>query len=353
MIQRLPLTPHIGFILAIGLVGACSSSDEEAEAETLTFAMVPKTSNNLVFFMGNEGAQLAAEDLSGPARTVTVEYIASEELESDTVTANIRAAIDMKVDGLLVSCIDASTSAPIDEAVAAGIPVLTFDSDCPDSDRLGFYSMASEPTGEAGADLLVEAMGDGPKQIAILNGRAGADNLERRIDGFEDQLAAEYPDAEVVYLANCEETGESCGDVLENDIMENYPDIDGLFVVGLWGIQAACTCDESAMNCTCEDDQLPKWKAASKAGLKTVAYDTLPFQLELMRQGYLSALLGQKYFGWGYDGVAALHDYLVLGATVPDFIDSGFDVVCPNNLEDMAQKWVEADFRSELDPCEL
>lgn len=353
MIQNRHLIPQLSTVLTLALLGGCGDKAEEAEAETLTIAMVPKTSNNLVFFMGNEGAQLAAQDLSGPARTVKVEYIASEELEADSVTANIRKAIDRKVDGLLVSCIDASTTEPVNEAVAAGIPVLTFDSDCPDSDRLGFYSMASEPTGEKGADLLVEAMGDGPKQIAILNGRAGADNLERRVDGFEDQLAAEYPDVEIVYLANCQETGESCGEVLEDDIMVNYPDIDGLFVVGLWGIQAACTCDDSAMNCTCEDEQLPKWKQAAKDGLKTVAYDTLPFQLELMRQGYLSALLGQKYFGWGYDGVAAMHDYLVLGTKVPDFIDSGFDVVCPNNLEDMADKWLAADFRSELDPCEL
>lgn len=353
MIQKRHLIAQVGTVFLFSFIGACGDNSEEAGVETLTFAMVPKTSNNLVFFMGNEGAQLAAQDLTVPARTVKVEYIASEELDADAVAANIRTAIDMKVDGLLVSCIDASTTEPVNEAVAAGIPVMTFDSDCPDSDRLGFYSMASEPTGEKGADLLVEAMGDGPKQIAILNGRAGADNLERRVDGFEEQLAAEYPDVEIVYLANCQETGESCGDVLENDIMENYPDIDGLFVVGLWGILAACTCDDTAMNCTCDDDQLPKWKQAAKNGLKTVAYDTLPFELELMRQGYLSALLGQKYFGWGYDSVAAMHDYIVLGTKVPDFIDSGFDVVCPNNLEDMADKWRAADFRSQLEPCEL
>lgn len=353
MIQKRHVISSVGTLVALGLLGACAAGGEEEKAETLTLAMVPKTSNNLVFFMGNEGAQLAAQDLSGPKRTVKVEYIASEDLEPSSVTANIRKAIEMEVDGLLVSCIDASTTEPINEAVAAGIPVLTFDSDCPDSDRLGFYSMASEPTGQKGADLLVEAMGAGPKQVAILTGRAGADNLERRVDGFEQQLADEYPDVEIVYTGNCLETAESCEEVLEDDIMENYPDIDGLFVVGLWGLLAACTCDESAMNCTCEDDQLPKWKTAVNNGLKTVAYDTLPFELELMRQGYLSALLGQKYFGWGYDGVAAMHDHLVLGTAVPDFIDSGFDVVCPNNLEDMADKWLAADFRSELEPCEL
>ncbi len=339
------------FLLA--MVSACGDSGEDDGGETLTFAMVPKTSDNLVFFMGNEGAQLAAEDLSGPKRQVKVEYLASVELEPEVVTAHIRDAIDMEVDGILVSCIDASTTEPINEAIDAGIPVITFDSDCPDSERLGFYSMHSETTGAKGADLLAEAMGEGSKKVAILNGRAGADNLERRVDGFRDRMEDKYPDVEIVHLANCLETGDTCEPVLEEEIIEAFPDLDGLFVVGLWGIQNACTCDDSAMNCTCEEDQLPKWKAASKAGLKTVAYDTLPFQLELMRQGYFSALLGQKYFGWGYDGVAAMHDYLVLGTGVPDFIDSDFDIVCPNNVDDMASKWKAADFRTPLEPCEL
>lgn len=318
-------------------------------------AMVPKTSNNLVFEMGNNGAQIGAQDLTASSGTdVSVDYIASVQLDPAKEAANIQKAIDEKVDGLLVSCLDSSMTKHIDKAVAAGIPVITFDSDCPDSKRLGFYSMQSEETGAKGADLLVSAMGSGSKLVAILNGRAGADNLERRINGFKDQLSSEYPDVEVVMTGNCEETAESCGQLLEDDIIDAHPEIDGLFIVGLWGIQAGCTCDDSAMNCKCKDSQLPKWKAASKAGLKTVAYDTLPFQLELMKQGYVSALIGQKYFGWGFDTVSIMFDHLTVGRKVDKFIDSRFDIVCPNNVDDMSSKWQASDFRRPLKPeCNL
>jgi ribose transport system substrate-binding protein len=335
-------------------LSACSGDGEEA-VDAVKLAMVPKTSNNLVFVMGNEGAQIAARDLTASSGSkVEVEYIASVELDSDMEQANIREAIDKGVDGLLVSCLDESINAPIDEAVAAGIPVITFDSDCPDTDRLGFYSMASEETGAKGADLLAAALGSGAKKVAILNGRAGADNLDRRERGFRDQMAAEYPDVEIVMTGNCLETGDSCGEVLEEEIISAHPDLDGLFVVGLWGVLNACTCDSSAMNCSCEDTQLPKWKEAGRSGLKTVSYDTLPFELELMKQGYISALIGQKYFGWGYDTTTMMFDHLKSGRVIEGFIDSGFDVVCPNNVDDMASKWQAKDFRRPLAPaCNL
>jgi ribose transport system substrate-binding protein len=333
---------------------ACGSDDEQA-TEGVKMAMVPKTSNNLVFAMGNQGAQVAALDLTAASgKKVSVEYMASVELESSAEQANIERAISEKVDGLLVSCIDDTITASIDKAVDAGIPVITFDSDCADSKRLGFYSMQSEDTGSRGADLLAAAMGSGPKTVAILTGRAGADNLERRVAGFKDRMAAEHPDVEIVATGNCQETGPTCAPVLEDDLIGAYPELDGLFVVGLWGIADGCTCDDSATQCTCEDTQLPKWKTAAKGKLKTVAYDTLPFELELMEQGYISALLGQKYFGWGYDTATMMFDHVTAGRSVEGFIDSGFDVVCPNNVEDMAAKWQAQDFRRELSPaCDL
>jgi ribose transport system substrate-binding protein len=125
--------------------------------------------------------------------------------------------------------------------------------------------------------------------------------------------------------------------------------------VGLWGLLAACTCDDDGMSCLCDDTQMPKWKTAARGGkLKTVAYDSLPFEITLMQKGYVSALVGQKYFGWGYDTVTLMVDHLTQGKEVSGFIDSGFDVVCPNNASDMLAKWTAADFRTPLSPeCDL
>jgi ribose transport system substrate-binding protein len=340
--------------VAVALL-SCGGSDNQVSSPAINMAFIPKTDNNLVFQMGNDGAQYAGRDLTrSRGREVKIEYLASAVLDPTLEQDLVRQAIASKKDGLLISCLDDSLTAPINEAVDAGIPVITYDSDCPNSRRLGFYSMQSETTGAKGADLLAAAMGTGPKTVAILTGRAGADNLERRAAGFIDRLSTTHPEITIAATVRCAETAESCGPAVEEEILAQYPDLDGLFVIGLWGLQSACTCSDTGMTCFCEDSQMPKWKAAAKGKLKTVSYDSMPFQLTLINQGYLSALIGQKYFGWGYDTVSLMLDYLTTGREVSPFIDSGFDIVCPNNVADMRAKWNAADFRSPLTPeCAL
>ena len=340
--------------LAVAVLGCGSSNSEDASA-AIHLAFIPKTSNNLVFTIGNDGAQFSARDLTySRGVQVNVEYLASPQLDPTVESGFIRQAITEKRDGLLVSCLDDSMTAPINEAAAAGIPIITYDSDCPNSERLGFYSMQSEDTGAKSADLLASAMGTGAKSIAILTGRAGADNLEKRVAGFMNRLSTTYPEIVVTTTVHCLETAESCGAAVENQIVAKYPDLDGMLVVGLWGLLGACLTSDTGMTAICDDGQMPKWKAAAKGKLKTVAYDSLPFELELMNQGYVSALVGQKYFGWGYDTVTLMFEHLTAGRDVSTFIDSGFDVVCPNNLAAMSAKWNAHDFRTPLTPeCDL
>lgn len=354
MIARalLPCLSCLPFALA--LLG-CGSSDSKTSSDAIELAFIPKTSNNLVFKLGNDGAQFAARSLNhAGGREINVEYLASPTLDPEAEQSLIRRAIAAKKQALLVSCIDDSLTESLDEAADAGIPVITYDSDCPNSQRLGFYGMDNEDTAAQGADLLVSAMGEGKRTVAILTGRAGADNLDRRVSGFVNRLAAAHPDVSVVTTVHCAETAEACGTAVEDEIVSAYPDLDGLFVAGLWGLLPACSCSDTGMACTCSDGQMPNWKHAAKRKLKTVAFDSLPFELTLVSQGYVSALLGQKYFGWGYETVSLMYDHLTTGRTVSAFIDSGVDVVCPNNVANMAAKWDAADFSAPLTPdCSL
>ena len=340
--------------IALTSMVACSNGGG-SEANSISMAFIPKTSNNVVFTLGNDGAQLAASNLTAASgREVAVTYFASPELSYDAELGQVQDATAAKVNGMLISCVNDQLTTSIDQAVAAGIPVITYDSDCPNSNRLAYYSMNNEDSGAKSADLLAMSLGSGAKTVAILTGIAGSDNLEARISGFEAQLAANYPQVQIVTTVNCAETAEDCGVAVEDQIIGAYPDLDGLFVVGLWGVQAGCTCDTTGLQCTCDDSQMPNWKAAAKGKLKTVAYDSLPFELNLMKQGYITSLIGQKYFGWGYDTATVMFDHLVSGADVTGFLDSGFDVVCPNNVDDMISKWQTNDFLTTLTPaCDI
>ena len=98
------------------------------------------------------------------------------------------------------------------------------------------------------------------------------------------------------------------------------PDLDGWFFVGLWPLFA-------------EEGSMVLWERAAKAGkVKTIAFDTLPVELIYMRKGMLQGLVGQKYWGWGYDTIQMIYDYIVNNKRFADWTDSGMDIVGPDNV---------------------
>jgi ribose transport system substrate-binding protein len=338
--------------VVVGVVERDAGSNGGTEVrQSVTMALVPKAGNNPVFNLANEGAGVAARDLSkDSAYDITVSFQPPGQL---TQEEQVQAAIDTGKKGLIVSCVNNDTGTLLDQAVRQGVQVLTFDSDCPGSDRFTYYSIDNEKAGATAAELLAKVMGEGPRTVAILTGREGADNLENRVKGFKDALQRIRPEVEVVgendeKVYRCEETAESCRAAIEdNGLLDRHANLDGLFITGLWGVQAACACDTAGENCSrCGDKTLmPKWKAAADEGLKTVSFDTLPFQLMLVQEGYLSALISQKYFGWGYETVNLMFSQLTdKKFVVPDFVDSGFDVICRSNWKEMLAKWQEKDF---------
>ena len=93
------------------------------------------------------------------------------------------------------------------------------------------------------------------------------------------------------------------------------------------------------------------WEAAAKAGtIKTVAFDTLPMELDYVKDGRIVGLVGQKYWGWGYDTVQMIYDKIVNGKTYESFTNSGMDLVDKCNADVMAEMWEKQDFTITLPP---
>lgn len=349
---------------ALVLLGACTSSLDGApcpcvpgwccwedvcrpESECqVKIAFVPKASDNPVFRVAYAGANQAANELNSVVGGPRVEMacVSPPSLDSNEQRAAVKQAIDSRPSGLIVSCLDPSVITPvIDDAAAMGIPVITFDSDCPLANRMGFYGIDNEQSGMKAADLLVDAMvktqGPNQKSVAILTGGASAVNLKGRVDGFTARLSNLYRDVQVITpISSCDETAERCGQAIEQ-IIAAHPALDGLFITGLWGLQAACSCDQNTgVSCNCADQLMPNWKAAAKGKLRTVSYDTFPFELALMRQNYLSALISQNYRSWGYNAVTLMFQYLTQAKRAKNFVDSEFEIYTndgpiPANLE--------------------
>ncbi|MEN6393253.1 MAG: sugar-binding protein [Anaerolineaceae bacterium] len=305
------------------------------EDNTIKIAWIPKALNNPVFELGKVGAETKAAELTeaGPYK-VEVMYVGSVASDIAEQVKVMEDTIAAGAEAVGISCNEPTgCKDPIDKAMAAGIPVMTWDSDSPESARFTYYGTDNYEGGKAAAELLKKALPNGGK-VALLSGVPGAANLEERIKGFEDALVGS--NLEVVQKVFCDDDVSKGVTVVEEAMTAN-PDLDGWFFVGFWPINAGA-------------GAMPLWEAATKAGMKTVAFDTLPVELEWVKNGMLYGLIGQKYWGWGYDTVQMIYDAIVNGATFESFTNTGMDIVTINNVDAMAEAWETNDFTKPLPP---
>ncbi len=299
---------------------------------------IPKALDNPVFELARVGAERSAADLTaaGPCE-VKVLPVAPLRTTAEDQAQLIRDVIKQGgTDAIGISCIDPQVCIdPINEAIAAGIPVMTWDSDSPDSDRFTYLGIDNYEGGKAAADLMVRTMGE-TGQVAMISGVQGSFNLEERMRGFRDGIAA-YPGIKIVATVYCDDLATKAVTEVEQ-VMTDHPGLTGWFFVGLWPFLAG-------------SGAMPQWEQATQnKQLTNVAVDTLPVELSLMQDGFISGLVGQKYWGWGYDTVQMLYDHVLFGRTFDRFTNSGMDIVTPLNVDAMQHAWDTNDFSQPLPP---
>ena len=150
-----------------------------AAGKRLLFVWSPKATNNPVFDVAKVGGQMRAQELGD----VDFQWVGPADADAQKQAALLDDVVSKGCDGLGVSCNDADALKPvIDRAMAKGIPVITWDSDSPDSKRLTFYSFDVDKAATAGANVFVDVMKDNPNRTyCLLTGVPGAPNLEGRI----------------------------------------------------------------------------------------------------------------------------------------------------------------------------
>ena len=321
--------------LVLLLIGACQGNGAAPDQKTLTIAWIPKALDNPVFELGRRGAEKRAAELSasGPVK-VNLLYIGSVASDAAEQMRVMEDVIGRGVDGIAISCNDPTACTdPINRAVGAGIPVMTWDSNSPQSDRFTYLGVDNYLAGKVAGNLLVSSL-KGHGKVAILTGVPGAYNLEERIRGFKEVMV-EFPEIHIVTTVVSNDDINLGVQVIE-EAMQAHPDLNGWFFAGMWPLFA-------------DRDSMPLWEdAALHKGMQTVAFDTLPVELELLRDGYISGLVGQKYWDWGYRTLQMIYDHIVHGRNYPAFVDSGIDIVTKDNVDAMLKAWENNDFSQSI-----
>ena len=317
-------------LTAFCLAAACSRPDAQggggaAAAKTrdsthFRIAMIAKSSTNPVFLASRTGAETAARELSAQYHIqIDIVWLTPPQEDGQIQAQRIQQAVNDGVDAILVSCSDAGkVTAAIDDAVARGVPVMTFDSDAPQSKRFSFYGVDDAKAGQSLMAELAHLM-NGRGTIAMLAGNQNAPNLQHRVQGAKDE-AAKYPGIRVVGVFNHIETPQdAAAEVLR--VNNAYPDIQGWAMIGGWALFTR----------TLLTDLDP-------ARMKVVSLDALPAQLAYVDRGVVPVLLAQSVYQWGYIGVKTIVEKVHLHHDVPQIIPMELVRVSKDNLGTWARQ---------------
>jgi ribose transport system substrate-binding protein len=318
---------RLTLIAAAIVLTACGRT----EGKTFTIAMIAKSSTNPVFLSGRQGAEAAAAELSAAhGITVRIDWLTPPSEDGAVQAQRIAEAVNSGANAILLSSSDASkVRGAVNEAADRGVPVMTFDSDVPDSRRFSFYGGDDVKMGTQVMDELATQMG-GKGRVAIIAGNQNALNLQARVRGVRE-AAAKYPGITIVdAFYHAETPQDAAAEVLR--VKNAYPDLQGFAMIGGWALFTR----------TLLTDLDP-------ARIKIVSVDALPAELPYVEAGLAPVLFAQPTYSWGYVSVKTIFDHVYLKKDVPEHVQMDLVRVSKDNLGAWARQLQTWGF-SDVDP---
>ena len=282
-------------LLALALAAAACTKQPESGgpaaaggAPRFKIALIAKSSTNPVFLSARTGAEAAARELSQKhGIAIEVAWLTPPQEDGQIQAQRIAQAVNEGASAILLSCSDAGkVTGAINDAVARGVPVMTFDSDAPESKRFAFY---------------------------------GVPNLRRRVDGAKAE-AAKSPGIQIVGVFNHIETPQdAAAEVIK--VGNAYPDIQGWAMIGGWPLFTKTLLTD-----------------LSADKLKIVSVDGLPAELPYVEKGLAPVLLAQPTYLWGHIGVETIIKKVHLKQDVPTILPMELVRVTKDNLGTWARQ---------------
>ena len=308
-------------VLAVVFAAAMTGCSGHSKSEKYYFV-----SGNLklpYWKTANAGFTAAARDLG-----VSAEMRGPDGDDARAEADEFRSLAASKPAGILVSVIDASMMRPeIDAAVNAGVPVLTVDSDAPQSSRLYFIGTNNLAAGRLGGQRLVQKLGG--KGNVVFFSMPGQPNLDERLKGYLDVLGG-FPNIKVVDVFNIRGSSTAAFDKAREFLGRTGND----------KIAAMVSLDSASGK-----DVADAINRVNAKDVLQIAMDTSNDTLSLIKSGAIDSTVSQKPYSMGYVGLKSLadihqnvHDAFKKHyqadpfAPYPVFVDTGTSLVDKSNV---------------------
>jgi len=296
MSRRYPaLVSSVAAIAVVGLgLAACSSSGSSSASPTKSSsASGGYTKNNLELVVGTKsddfyvtmecGAEAEAKALgahltvNGPA-----DFSVSEQAPI------LNAVAVSKPDALIVAPTDAAALDPELQRIQSGGTKIVFVETSSSDSSLGVARITSNNVGGGAlaADSLAQAIG-GKGTVAVINVAPGISTTDARIQGFDQEMKAKYPNITVLPTQYDNDSSATAASQVSSDISA-HPDLSGVFATNVLSAQGAATGVQHA----------------GKSGkVKVATFDADPQQMAALKSNTIQLAIAQSPYLEGQDGV--------------------------------------------------
>lgn len=313
--------PVLWFLLVLVSCGSEHSADE-------LYILVSVNIQIPYWKAAGAGFSQAASQLK-----VKADFVGPDEFDPKAEKEAFDKAVSKKPTGILVSAADPKLlKDSIDAAIAAGIPVITVDSDAPESKRLFSIGTNNYQAGLTGGQRLVtELKGKGNVVVFTIPGQA---NMADRLLGYRAALEG-HPQIKIVRVVDIAGDPRIVFDTTTQILGKEKDKVDAFVCLeALGGKEVATVLSQNKVT-----------------GKTIMAMDTDPDTLEFIRNGMIAAAISQKPYTMTYVGLRMLddlyHHKLSSLSTdwskdsfspIPAFVDTGSSLVDKSNVESFLQE---------------
>jgi ribose transport system substrate-binding protein len=273
-------------------------------------AVLPKLTNTVFWQAVLAGAKEAGKDFGYEI----VWDAPDRETNSARQIQIVGDVIARQVAGVVIAPVDRLELVPsVDNLASLKIPCAIIDSGVETIHFLSFASTDNYDGGVLAAKRMGQILG-GKGNVLVVRHLAGSHATLKRLSGFTETLAKEFPSIKIVDSQSGQDTVETARKVTA-EMLQRNPDVQGLF---------ACNVDVSV-------GALKALQEHKRSEIKMVAFDPDKTLLDGLRTGQVDSIVLQNPYKMGYEGVQAIALH-IKGQTVPRIIDTGVELVTDASL---------------------
>ncbi|WP_425589748.1 sugar-binding protein [Fictibacillus fluitans] len=161
-----------------------TSNAQQPPRSTYHFVLISEEVDNEYWRLVEKGAEAASRK-----HNVHLDYWGPKQANNEEQLTFIDKAIASKVDGIMTQGVASDTfSYLVNKSIQKGIPLITVDTDAPDSVRQAYVGSDNYLAGKLAGETMVKQT-TGQQKVGIVTGRFDASNQQLRVKGFKDAVS--------------------------------------------------------------------------------------------------------------------------------------------------------------------